>query len=113
MRILQAVLLSTAFLAGGVAADEDITRECILTGHVHNSSQDKSGNKVRVTFHNAENGENAPCRMSKSNTRARIQFKASAKDRLQNLPDGAAVQYRYQQRRDGQDQWKLMAVSET
>ena len=106
MKTLPVALLSTVLFTTGAMA-EDVTRECIFTGHVHNNDTAGASNEVRVTFHNAENGENAPCRMQKSKTRARIQFKANAEDQLHALPDGSPVQYRYQ-RKNGKDQWQLM-----
>ena len=102
-------LFGTLLLSGTAAAE--VTRECILTGHVHDTSRDGTRGEVRVTFHNAENGAEAPCRMGKGKTRARIQFKAKTEDRLHALPDGSTVKYRYQ-RRNGKDQWELLRASE-
>lgn len=112
MKKLQIALFgSLLMLSGGAAMAADVTQECILTGHVHDSSRDGTRGEVRVTFHNAEHGDKAPCRISRGKTRARIQFKASSRDRLHTLPDGSVVKYRYQ-RKNGKDQWELLRSSE-
>lgn len=110
MKRLQTVLISSALLLGN-AAFAEVTQDCIFTGEVrsHNSSGD-----VRVKFNDVKRGEKAPCRLTRGNSRARVEFKAKPEDQLERLPTGTAVQYRYQ-RRNGEDQWYLVntGVSDT
>ena len=106
MKIVKACLLSTlvatgAFISSTVNAD--VTRECILTGHINDTSSDQ----IRVTFRDITAGDNAPCRMKRGKARASIRFKASELDQIRSLPEGAEITYRYQ-RRNGKDEWLLL-----
>lgn len=109
-KLLTIMTLSTVLASGAAVAE--VTQECVFTGRVNNTAQDGDRNQVKVTFHSAERGKNAPCRATRSGTRARVQFKADPSDRLHTLTDGSQVKYRYQ-RRDGKDQWELLQAKST
>ncbi|EED36628.1 hypothetical protein NOR51B_2580 [Luminiphilus syltensis NOR5-1B] len=105
--------ITSTLIAGSLAlashvASADISQECILKGRVDQSRSTDAGQEVRVTFHRAEHGDQARCRINKGNTKNRVQFKARPEDKLQELPDGAAVEYRYIERNNGQGQWQRL-----
>jgi len=114
MNLVKTVLIASALLLGnllGNAAFAEVTQDCILTGQVHSSG---SSGDIRVKFNDVKRGEKAPCRLTRGNSRARVEFKAKPEDQLESLPTGTAVQYRYQ-RRNGKDQWDLVntGISDT
>ena len=109
MKTVMKIALSALLISGGISGNAiaEVTQDCVLTGEVQSTTTSGNRGEVRVKFNDAERGAQAPCSMSRSNTRARVQFKARPEDQLQSMPDGSKVKYRYQ-RRNGEDQWQLL-----
>ena len=105
-------MTSVIALALSVQVQAEITQDCILEGTV-NQTRAASGNElVRVSFRSAERGEEAPCRMSRSDRNRRIEFKAPSDNEIADAPHGSKVKYRYTEDVKGKRQWRLIERSD-
>jgi hypothetical protein len=105
-KIAMILLAATLPMASGWAQAETV-KDCVLTGTVEKSKQ-AEGEEVNVRFHSIEKyDQEARCRVRRDQ---KMQFKLPEDPRLQDAPEGSAVQYRYREDSDGSSQTELIRV---
>lgn len=105
-------MTSALVLVLATQAQAQVTQDCILEGTVNQTRAASGNDQVRVSFRSAERGEEAPCRMSRSDRNRRIQFKAPTENDIADAPHGAKVRYRYTEEANGKRQWRLIERSD-
>ena len=110
-RIAATIALALPLITGSAMAE--VTQDCIVEGTVDKDRAEKMGKPVYVEFHTARQGEEARCKMSRSSTSRRVQFKAPGSDGIENAPHGSKVKYRYTEEDNQDGKWELLEVSDT
>lgn len=105
-------ITSALALALTTQVQAEITQDCILEGTVNQTRAASGNEQVHVSFRSAERGEEAPCRMSRSDRSRRIQFKAPSDNDIADAPHGSKVKYRYTEDITGKRQWRLIERSD-
>ena len=95
-----------------LAAQADVTEDCILEGTVDMRKAEQLGQSVYVRFNDARRGSDAGCSLDRRSNSRRVKFISSPDTHdLDNASHGAKVRYRYIER-DGQPgTWELIDVS--
>ncbi len=99
---------SAIALVLAVQAQAEITQDCILEGTVNQKRGSSANEQVHISFRSAKRGEEAPCRMTRSDRNRRIQFKAPDENDIADAPHGSKVRYRFTEEADGKRQWRLI-----
>ncbi|MFN2287995.1 MAG: hypothetical protein ABR578_06635 [Chromatocurvus sp.] len=105
-------IISALALVLATQAQAEITQDCILEGTVNQTRAASGEERVHVSFRSAQRGEEAPCRMSRSDRNRRIEFKAPGDNDIADAPRGSRVKYRYTEDVEGKRQWRLIERSE-
>ncbi len=99
-----AALALTGFATGALAGPD---RDCMLEGTVYKSG-DGDAESTSVQFHSMEKYDaDSKCRVRRGE---KLDFKLPADSRLESAPDGSTVRYRYQEKKDGERETKLISV---
>jgi len=92
-----------------MAAQAEVTQDCILEGTVDKRKAEQMGQDVYVKFHSAARAERgSECNLQRRN---RVQFKEPKNAMIENAPDGSKVRYRYTEKDNQQGEWQLIGVS--
>jgi hypothetical protein len=101
------ILLAATLPIAPIWVQAETVKDCMLTGTVEKSPQ-AEGDEVNVRFHSIEKyDQEARCRVRRNQ---KMEFKLPEDPRLQDAPEGSAVQYRYREDSDGSSQTELIRV---